>query len=193
MYWELGFSRTIDAQSHPLLPTIILLPHIHELVSGIAAYTYTSSRVNVSSAAFTVQVVALHSKAFFRQHGGRSSTQVVGLGNRSGSDDISRLLVHVRMKSGRGLNADGESLCIVFGMRVRLSCSCLAAHCVMYIMRSSHNLDCVGRVTAAWHNRSKAPPKVGSVLQQRGTKGAKLPKIGCENVKEIPSGIAAYT
>ena len=42
------------------------LPHIHELVSGIAAYTYTSSRVNVSSAAFTVQVVAVHSKAFFR-------------------------------------------------------------------------------------------------------------------------------
>ena len=41
------------------------MPHIHELVSGIAAYTYTSSSVNVSSAAFTVQVVALHSKAFF--------------------------------------------------------------------------------------------------------------------------------
>ena len=111
------------------------LPHIHELVSGIAAYTYTSSRVNVSSAATTAQVVALHSKVFFRKHGGRSSTQVVGLGNRSGSDDISRLLVHVRMKSGRGLNADGGSLCIVFGVRVRLSCSCLATHCVMYIMR----------------------------------------------------------
>ena len=45
------------------------LPHIHELASGIAAYTYTSSRVNVSSAATTVQVVALHSKVCFRKHG----------------------------------------------------------------------------------------------------------------------------
>ena len=45
------------------------LPHIHEVVSGIAAYTYTSSRVNVSSAATTAQVVALHSKVFFRKHG----------------------------------------------------------------------------------------------------------------------------
>ena len=43
------------------------LPHIHELVSGIAAYTYTSSRVNVSSAATTVQVVALYSNVLFRK------------------------------------------------------------------------------------------------------------------------------
>ena len=50
------------------------LPHIHELVSGIAAYTYTSSRVNVSSAAFTVQVVALHSKAFFPLAWGNSNS-----------------------------------------------------------------------------------------------------------------------
>ena len=40
------------------------LPHIHELVSGIAAYTYTSSRVNVPSAATTVQVVALYIQKF---------------------------------------------------------------------------------------------------------------------------------
>ena len=67
------------------------LPHIHELVSGIAAYTYTSSRVNVSSAATTVQVVALYSKVFFRKHGGR----VVGL-----SDDIKFTLLDGKAPAG---------------------------------------------------------------------------------------------
>lgn len=60
------------------------LPHIHELVSGIAAYTYTSSRVNVSSAATTVQVVALHSTVFSASMG----EDLSGSETEASSDDI---------------------------------------------------------------------------------------------------------
>ena len=52
------------ALPHTCMNLAAALPHIHELVSGIAAYTYTSSRVNVPSAATTVQVVALYIQKF---------------------------------------------------------------------------------------------------------------------------------